>query len=349
MPPKELNPGNFTLPCIIDEYELGIGKKGYMLDKIWEYCKNVHRDNTYWWHDHGLEEEERKEIGIKIEKYDPPEVQIETFKVKCKPHSATLASCIPPEIQGVTKASKAQRIPPEVQGFGSIASGLDPVSPVIRLTIEHGINSGTRIVLLARLVLDLYMGGYYKVDDADNMELVIRNMPHGARFIMAKAGTTSKHPRSHMFVIETDEHIKGTLDGSKRPYPSWDDVDWMVPYEAFACRCGAGDIVPRESYKPKTREERVRLLVGSPGASTNQSYSTGPSTTPSYSTKPSTPPSYSPGPSRNAECANCKLLIGKLQVLEAILEMYMHPKRHTIDSTALLHELYNDMGKFSLE
>ncbi|GKA43790.1 hypothetical protein Tco_0736514 [Tanacetum coccineum] len=209
------------------------------------------------------------------------------------------------------------------------------------------------------------------------MELVIRNMPHGARFTMAKAGTTSKHPRSHMFVIETDEHIKGTLDGSKCPYPSWDDVDWvditfswppsihlhssgamlleeypldqMVPYEAFACHCGAGDVVPRESYKPKTREERVRLLVGSPGASTTQSYSTGPSTTPSYSTGPSTPPSYSPGPSRNAECANCKLLIGKLQVLEAILEMYMHPKKHTIDSTALLHELYNDMGKFSLE
>ncbi|GKD10013.1 hypothetical protein Tco_1189698, partial [Tanacetum coccineum] len=27
----------------------------------------------------------------------------------------------------------------------------------------------------------------------------------------------------------------------------------MVPYEAFACRCGAGDVVLRESYKPETR------------------------------------------------------------------------------------------------
>ncbi|GJW26935.1 hypothetical protein Tco_0040746 [Tanacetum coccineum] len=79
------------------------------------------------------------------------------------------------------------------------------------------------------------------------------------------------------------------------------------------------------------------------------SYSSGPSMIPSYSLGPSTPPSYSLGPSRNAECANCKLLIGKLQVLEATLEMYMHPEKHTIDSTALLHELYNDMGKFSLE
>ncbi|GKE30740.1 hypothetical protein Tco_1446124 [Tanacetum coccineum] len=42
-------------------------------------------------------------------------------------------------------------------------------------------------------------------------------------------------------------------------------------------------------------------------------YSLGPSTTPSYYPGASTPPSYSSGPSRNAECANCKLLIGKLQ------------------------------------
>ncbi|GJV99570.1 hypothetical protein Tco_1554822 [Tanacetum coccineum] len=123
----------------------------------------------------------------------------------------------------------------------------------------------------------------------------------------------------------------------------------MVPYEAFACRCGAGDVVLRELYKPKTREERVRLLVVSSGASTTPSYSPGPSATPRYSPVLSTPPSYSPGPSRNAECANCKLLIGKIHLFEETLEMYMHPEKHTIDSTALLHELYNDMGKFSLE
>ncbi|GJV04010.1 hypothetical protein Tco_1337579 [Tanacetum coccineum] len=96
-------------------------------------------------------------------------------------------------------------------------------------------------------------------------------------------------------------------------------------------------------------EERVRLLVGSSGPSTTPSYSPGPSTTLSYSPGLSTPPSYSSGPSRNAECANCKLLIGKLKVLEATLEMYMHSENHTIDSTALLHELYNDMGKFILD
>ncbi|GJY38910.1 zinc knuckle CX2CX4HX4C containing protein [Tanacetum coccineum] len=63
-----------------DEYKLGIGKKGYMLDNIWEYCKKVHNDNTSWWHDHRFEEDERDEIGI--EKYDPSEVQVETFEVK---------------------------------------------------------------------------------------------------------------------------------------------------------------------------------------------------------------------------------------------------------------------------
>ncbi|GJS30615.1 hypothetical protein Tco_0491235 [Tanacetum coccineum] len=105
------------------------------------------------------------------------------------------------------------------------------------------------------------------------------------------------------------------------------------------------------------KEERVRLLVGSPrasttliyslGASTTPSYYPGHSTTPSYSPRPSTSPSYSLGPSRNAECANCTLLIGKLHVLEATLEIHMHPEKHTIDSTALLHELYNDMEKFN--
>ncbi|GKC66337.1 retrotransposon protein, putative, ty1-copia subclass [Tanacetum coccineum] len=92
----------------------------------------------------------------------------------------------------------------------------------------------------------------------------------------------------------------------------------VVPYEAFACRCGAGDVVLRESYKPKTRgklyyacprskpledtfgcnfflwkEERVRLLVGSPGASTTPILSPGYSSTPGAST----PPRYSPGAS----------------------------------------------------
>ncbi|GKC16522.1 hypothetical protein Tco_1013304 [Tanacetum coccineum] len=51
------------------------------------------------------------------------------------------------------------------------------------------------------------------------------------------------------------------------------------------------------------KQERVRLLAGSPGASTNPSYSPG----------PSTHPSYSQGLSRNVECSNYKFLIGKIK------------------------------------
>ncbi|GJZ82715.1 hypothetical protein Tco_0647888 [Tanacetum coccineum] len=117
----------------------------------------------------------------------------------------------------------------------------------------------------------------------------------------------------------------------------------MVPYEAFACRCGVEDVVLRESYKPTTREERGHLLVNSPGASSTPSYPSGPSKPPSYSPGPSTPQSYSPGSSRNAECSNYKHLLDKITVLNAKVEMYMHPEQHTLNSAVLLHEVYNDL------
>nr|GFC64696.1 hypothetical protein [Tanacetum cinerariifolium] len=113
----------------------------------------------------------------------------------------------------------------------------------------------------------------------------------------------------------------------------------MVPYEGFACPCGAGDVVLRESYKPKTRgklyyacprskkEERVRLLVGSSRASTTPDYSPrssstldyspGSLTSPRFSPGASTPQGYSMGTSSNAECSNCKHLLDKITVLDA--------------------------------
>ncbi|GKA50109.1 hypothetical protein Tco_0743182 [Tanacetum coccineum] len=63
----------------------------------------------------------------------------------------------------------------------------------------------------------------------------------------------------------------------------------------------------------------------------------------------STPQSYSPGSSRNVECSNCKHLLDKITVLKATVKMYMHPEQHTVNSAALLHEVYNDMGKLDLE
>ncbi|GKA07576.1 reverse transcriptase domain-containing protein [Tanacetum coccineum] len=66
---------------LADEYDLGI-KKGHLLDDIWENYSKVQGDNTYWWHDYKLEEEEMRQLGINIEEYDPPMVHVETFKVK---------------------------------------------------------------------------------------------------------------------------------------------------------------------------------------------------------------------------------------------------------------------------
>ncbi|GJR62952.1 phospholipase-like protein [Tanacetum coccineum] len=67
---------------LADEYELGIGKKGHMLEYIWENCKKVQGDNTYWWYDQKFKEEERREMGTNIGGYDPPRVHVETFKIK---------------------------------------------------------------------------------------------------------------------------------------------------------------------------------------------------------------------------------------------------------------------------
>nr|GEX42449.1 hypothetical protein [Tanacetum cinerariifolium] len=107
------------------------------------------------------------------------------------------------------------------------------------------------------------------------------------------------------------------------------------------------------------KDERVCLLVGSPGASTTPIYSPGSSSTLIYFPGSLTPPRYSPGAlttqsyslgtSRNAECSNCKHLLDKITILEATMDMYMHPEQHILNSAALFHEVYNNMGKLDLE
>ncbi|GJZ78956.1 hypothetical protein Tco_0643793 [Tanacetum coccineum] len=67
---------------LADEYDLGIGKKGHLLDDIWENYRKVQGNNTYWWHDQKSKEEERRQLRVNIEEYDPPIVHVETFEVK---------------------------------------------------------------------------------------------------------------------------------------------------------------------------------------------------------------------------------------------------------------------------
>ncbi|GJR75916.1 hypothetical protein Tco_0088281 [Tanacetum coccineum] len=62
-----------------DEYELGIRRKGHILEEIWENCKKVQGDDTYWWYDHCLEKDEKQEIREKV--YDPPKVHLKTFEI----------------------------------------------------------------------------------------------------------------------------------------------------------------------------------------------------------------------------------------------------------------------------
>ncbi|GKA63015.1 mutator type transposase [Tanacetum coccineum] len=70
---------NLEIDKLSGEYELGIGKKGHILDHVWEYCNQVHNKN-YEWHNYEFENEECEEIGIEDKEYHPPEVQVETFE-----------------------------------------------------------------------------------------------------------------------------------------------------------------------------------------------------------------------------------------------------------------------------
>nr|GEV23648.1 hypothetical protein [Tanacetum cinerariifolium] len=69
---------------LANEYDLRIGKKGYVLDDVWEKCEQIHGGTMYSWHDKGFKEEEQWESGIEKTDYDPPRVSVETFEVKSK-------------------------------------------------------------------------------------------------------------------------------------------------------------------------------------------------------------------------------------------------------------------------
>ncbi|GKC66165.1 phospholipase-like protein [Tanacetum coccineum] len=147
--------------------------------------------------------------------------------------------------------------------------------------------------------------------------------------------------------------------------------------QTFKCTCERGDVVLRTSRKPYsygkqyyacpcskpgTQDRGCGYFMWMDDLRLHISSSSGSSTPPSYSPGTSTRPSYSPGSSRSAqnlgkaECSNCKFLAekiktleAKIKILEGALEMERHPEKHTLESAAILHELYNDMGKLGLE
>ncbi|GJZ83513.1 phospholipase-like protein [Tanacetum coccineum] len=55
-----------------NEYILRIGKKGYVLDDVWEKCQQNYKKTNEAWHDEAYEEDEMLRIGDEKTDYDPP-------------------------------------------------------------------------------------------------------------------------------------------------------------------------------------------------------------------------------------------------------------------------------------
>nr|GEX22224.1 phospholipase-like protein [Tanacetum cinerariifolium] len=59
-------------------------------------------------------------------------------------------------------------------------------------------------------------------------DILIRGRTENANWTLAKSGTVCLHPEYNRFMILTDPHNIETLDGSVRPFPSWNDVTWVL-------------------------------------------------------------------------------------------------------------------------
>nr|GEW22245.1 hypothetical protein [Tanacetum cinerariifolium] len=53
------------------------------------------------------------------------------------------------------------------------------------------------------------------------IEILIRSRSQNADWTVSKSGTACLHIENNWFMIETDQHIIGTLDGLTRSYPPW--------------------------------------------------------------------------------------------------------------------------------
>ncbi|GJZ21627.1 hypothetical protein Tco_0558666, partial [Tanacetum coccineum] len=80
-----------------------------------------------------------------------------------------------------------------------------------------------------QLVPHLCMPRSHSVDNPNNegwlsgdqmnawIEILIRSMPQDVDWTVSKSGTACVHPENNRFMIQTDPHIIGTLDGSTSP------------------------------------------------------------------------------------------------------------------------------------
>ncbi|GJU98816.1 phospholipase-like protein [Tanacetum coccineum] len=73
---------NNEIKHLSNEYILRIGKKGYVLDDVWEKCQQNYKKTNEAWHDEAYEEDEMWRIGNEKSDYDPHYVNVNTFEVK---------------------------------------------------------------------------------------------------------------------------------------------------------------------------------------------------------------------------------------------------------------------------
>ncbi|GJX50841.1 hypothetical protein Tco_0277686 [Tanacetum coccineum] len=73
---------NNEIEHLSNEYILRIGKKGYVLDDVWEKCQKNYKKTNEAWHNEAYEEDERWRIKDEKTDYDPPYVNVKIFEVK---------------------------------------------------------------------------------------------------------------------------------------------------------------------------------------------------------------------------------------------------------------------------
>nr|GEW86642.1 hypothetical protein [Tanacetum cinerariifolium] len=124
---------------------------------------------------------------------------------------------------------------------------------------------------------------------------------------------------------------------------SWSDPILHITYSLISS--------PPPPRSPATRWRDTIKLLSAHVEKEMCSYP-GPSTRPSYSSRPS-------GSALNlekVECSTCMLLANKIKtldakikILEGTLGMKRHHENHTLESAAILYELFNDMGKLAYD
>ncbi|GJR26900.1 phospholipase-like protein [Tanacetum coccineum] len=71
---------NNEIEHLSNEYILRIGRKGYVLDDVWEKCQQKYKKTNEAWHDEAYEEDEMWRIGDEKTDYDPPMLTLKLLK-----------------------------------------------------------------------------------------------------------------------------------------------------------------------------------------------------------------------------------------------------------------------------